>query len=343
MTLETRRLRAGAGTLDVTVLGFGGAPLGNLYVEISDAIANATITAAWDAGIRVFDTAPFYGLGLSEERFGAVLSNYPRGSYVLSTKIGRVLRDCPPEEVPKTVFAKTPSRAFDFDYSYDGVMRSHADSLKRLKVDRIDILLAHDLDTYIHGSAEALAKRVGEFFDKGGYRAMEELRRSGTVRAIGAGLNQWQACETLLKQGDFDCFLLAGRYTLLEQDALESFLPLCEKRNVGIIVGGPFNSGILATGAVEGARYDYAPAPPDILERVRRIEKVCRAHGVKLIEAALQFVLGHPAVKTVIPGANAPDQIRANLRLLEAKIPLSLWSDLKAEGLLRSDAPVPGQ
>jgi len=341
MTIEVRKLRAGNGTLDVTALGFGGAPLGNLYVEISDAVADATISAAWDAGIRVFDTAPFYGLGLSEERFGGVLPHYPRGSYVLSTKIGRLLRECRPDEVPETVFARTPARTFEFDYSYAGVMRSHADSLKRMKVDRIDILLAHDLDKYIHRSPEELDRRVRQLFDKGGYRALEELRSSGTVKAIGAGLNEWQACERLLKLGDFDCFLLAGRYTLLEQQALETFLPLCEKRRVGIILGGPFNSGILATGPIEGARYDYAPAPPDVLEQVRRIEAVCRAHNVKLIEAALHFVLAHPAVKTVIPGANAPDQIAANIRLLDAKIPASLWSDLKSEGLLRPDAPVP--
>ena len=201
-------------------------------------------------------------------------------------------------------------------------MRSHEDSLKRLKLDRIDILLVHDLDVYIHGSPR---KRRTSASASSSTRAATAPSRScaaaGTVKAIGAGVNEWQVCETLLGLGDFDCFLLAGRYTLLEQEALDSFLPLCEKRNVGIILGGPFNSGILATGPIEGARYDYAPAPPDILERVRRIEAVCRAHGVKLIEAALQFVLGHPAVKTVIPGANAPDQVTANLRLLDAKIP----------------------
>jgi D-threo-aldose 1-dehydrogenase len=341
--MKTRKLRAGSGSLDVTVLGLGGAPLGNLYVTISEATADATVAAAWDAGVRVFDNAPFYGLGLSEERFGRTLPKRPRDSYVLSTKIGRVLRDCRREEVPPTVFAETPSRTFDFDYSYDSVMRSLQDSLKRLNQDRIDVLLVHDVDAYIHGSREAANKRVRELFDQGGFRALEELRAAGTVKAIGAGVNEWPVCEILLGLGDFDCFLLAGRYTLLEQEALDSFLPLCEKRNVGIILGGPFNSGILATGAIEGARYNYAPASPDILERVRRIEAVCRSHGVRLIEAALQFVLGHPAVKTVIPGANAPDQVTANVSLLNARIPATLWSDLKTEGLLRQDAPVPNE
>jgi len=339
--METRKLRAGKGRLSLTVLGFGGAPLGNLYTAITESAAEATLAAAWDAGIRVFDSAPFYGLGLSEERFGRVLTAHPRDTYLLSTKIGRVLRDCSPEEVPETLFSDTPSRAFEFDYSYDGVMRSHEDSLRRLKQDRIDILLVHDIDAPTHGSREASDARIRELFDKGGYRALEELRDSGTVMAIGAGVNESEVCETLLGLGDFDCFLLAGRYTLLEQEALDTFLPLCEERDVGIILGGPFNSGILATGAVPGAHYNYSPAPSNILARVARLDAVCVSHGVKLIEAALQFVLGHPAVKTVIPGANDPAQVEANLRLLHAKIPPELWADMKSQGLIPPQAPVP--
>ena len=339
--METRKLRAGAGTLDLTVLGLGGAPLGNLFEPIAEADSDATLDAAWKGGIRMFDTAPFYGLGLSEERFGRALSTRPRNEWVLSTKIGRVLRDCRPDEVPELAFVDMLNRNFDYDYSYDGVMRSHEASLKRLKVDRIDILLVHDVDIFTHGSREGSDQRIRELFDLGGYRAIEELRAAGAVSAIGAGVNEWQVCETLLGLGDFDCFLLAGRYTLLEQEALDSFLPLCEARNVGIILGGPFNSGILATGPVSGARYNYVPAPPDILARVTRIEAICLAHGVKLIEAALRFVLGHPAVKTVIPGANSPAQVKANLLLLKSRIPPGLWSDLKSEGLVRSDAPLP--
>jgi len=339
--METRKLRAGAGTLDVTVLGFGGAPLGNLFEPVAETDADATLDAAWNGGIRMFDTAPFYGLGLSEERFARALSKRPRDEWVLSTKIGRVLRDCPPEEVPELAFVDMPNRTFDYDYSYDGVMRSHEASLRRLKVDRIDILLVHDVDIFTHGSREGSDQRIREFFDRGGYRAIEELRASGAVSAIGAGVNEWQVCETLLGLGDFDCFLLAGRYTLLEQEALDTFLPLCVSRNVGIILGGPFNSGILATGPVSGAKYNYLPAPPDILARVTRIEAICLAHGVKLIEAALRFVLGHPAVKTVIPGANSAAQVRANLLLLKSRVPPALWSDLKSEGLVRNDAPVP--
>jgi D-threo-aldose 1-dehydrogenase len=339
--MKTRSLRGAAGSLDVSLLGFGGAPLGNLYTAISEPEAQATLDAAWDAGIRLFDTAPLYGFGLSEERFGEALARRPRGDFVLSTKIGRLLEETTPDQVPQIGFVNTPARKFQFDYSYDGVMRSHEASLKRLRVERIDILLVHDVDVYTHGSTEASDRRIRELFDLGGYRAIQDLRSSGTVSSIGAGVNEWEVCEKLLGLGDFDCFLLAGRYTLLEQEALNSFLPLCQERGVSIILGGPFNSGILATGAVDGARYNYQPAPPEILDRVRRIEEICGGHGVRLIEAALQFVFGHPAITTVIPGANSPDQVRANAALLQAQIPQALWDDLKSEGLLRQDAPVP--
>jgi D-threo-aldose 1-dehydrogenase len=339
--MKTRTLRAASGALELSSMGFGGAPLGNLFVAISDAQAQATLDAAWDAGIRMFDTAPFYGFGLSEERFGHGLASRPRGEFVLSTKIGRVLADCRPEDVPESIFHDTPSRTFAVDYSYDGVMRSYEQSLARLGLDRIDILLVHDIDVQTHGSEEAADRRIRELFDEGGYRALDELRAAGQISALGGGINEWQICERLLGLADFDCFLLAGRYTLLEQEALESFLPLCEERGVGIILGGPFNSGILATGPVAGAHYNYAPAQPDILARAARLEAVCISHGVKLIEAALQFPLGHPAVVSVIPGANSPDQVKANAALLTARIPAALWSDLKSEGLLREDAPTP--
>jgi D-threo-aldose 1-dehydrogenase len=337
--MKTRTLRTASGALALSPMGFGGAPLGNLFAAISDEQAQATLEAAWDAGIRMFDTAPFYGFGLSEERFGHFFLSKPREEFVLSTKIGRVLAECRPDEVPDSIFRDTPSRTFAFNYSYDGVIRSHEQSLHRLRLDRIDILLVHDIDVETHG--DAADRRIRELFDKGGYRALDELRAAGQISAIGGGINEWQTCERLLGLADFDCFLLAGRYTLLEQQALESFLPLCEARGVGIILGGPFNSGILATGPVAGAHYNYAPAPPDILARAARLEAVCIAHGVKLIEAALQFPLAHSAVVSVIPGANSPDQVKANAALLTARIPAGLWSDLKSEGLLRADAPTP--
>lgn len=327
--------------VQVTRMGFGGAPLGNLYWKVSDEDAQGALLSAYDVGIRYFDTAPQYGLGRSEERVGQAMQTFGADNIVLSTKVGRLLLDCEPHEVTPESFVDVPQKRIVFDYTYDGVMRSYEASKDRLKTDHADILLVHDVCVFSQGSQEASDAKVRELFDGGGYRALVELRDAGDVSAIGAGVNEWQVCEKLLGLGDFDCFLLAGRYTLLEQEALETFLPLCERRDVGIILGGPYNSGILATGAIDGARYNYVPAPPEILERVRKIESVCRAHDTPLIAAALQFVFGHPCVKTVIPGAVSREEILANARLLEVDIPSGLWTDLKREGLIRADAPVP--
>jgi len=325
----------------LTRMGFGGAPLGNLYRKVSDEDAQDALLSAYDVGIRYFDTAPQYGLGRSEERVGRAMQSFGAQNVVLSTKVGRLLLDCEPDEVTPESFVDVPQKRIVFDYTYDGVMRSYEASKARLKTDRADILLVHDVCAFSQGSQEASDAKVRELFDGGGYRALVELRDAGDVSAIGAGVNEWQVCEKLLGLGDFDCFLLAGRYTLLEQEALETFLPLCERRDVGIILGGPYNSGILATGAIEGARYNYVPAPPEILERVRKIESVCQAHGTPLIAAALQFVFGHPCVKTVIPGAVSRAELLANAKLLEVDIPPALWTDLKRERLIHADAPVP--
>lgn len=336
-TLTTRH----HGALALSVMGLGGAPLGNLYRAISDAEAEATLAAAFAAGIRYVDTAPQYGLGLSEERFGRALANLGRDQVVLSTKVGRVLEDCAPGEVTPTAFVQTPNRRFYYDYSYDGVMRSYESSLKRLQTDRIDILLIHDVDVFSHGSQALADAKLQELMTQGGYRALEMLRRTGAVKAIGAGVNEWQVCEKLAGMGDFDCFLLAGRYTLLEQQPLDSFLPLCQRRGIGIILGGPYNSGILATGAIAGAHYNYAPAPPAIRARVRSIAAVCEAHGVALVEAAFHFVLGHPCVISVIPGAQSVAEMTRNAAILARRPPAALWTALKNAGLLRDDAPVP--
>ena len=327
--------------LDVTRMGFGGAPLGNLYRRVSEEDAQATLGAAYACGIRFFDTAPFYGLGRSEERFGTAIKGFGRENIVLSSKIGRLIVDCAADEATPTIFADAPQRKVVFDYTYDGVMRCLESSLARLEVEAIDIVLVHDIDVWTHGSQALVDEKARELFDGGGYRALDELRAGGRVAAIGAGLNEWQACEALLERGDFDCFLLAGRYTLLEQEALDTFLPRCVARDVGIILGGPYNSGILATGAVEGARFNYEPAPAHIVERVRRIETVCGHHGVTLPAAALQFVLAHPAVKSVIPGAMSEREVRQNVALLEEPIPSQFWTDLKSERLLHDEAPVP--
>ena len=326
--------------LEVTIMGFGGAPLGNMYQAFSDAQARATVGACYDAGIRYFDTAPLYGFGLSEHRLGEALRGKGREELVLSTKVGRLLEPGDPATLDHGQFKEALPFAQVYDYSYDGVMRSLEDSLQRLGTWRIDILLVHDLDVWTHGSEEARRARVEEFM-AGGYRAMIELREQGALKAIGAGVNETAACQDLAERGDFDCFLLAGRYTLLEQAPLDAFLPLCEQRNIALIIGGAYNTGILATGAVPGAYFQYAPAPPEIMERVRQIEVICTRYRVRLPTAALQFPLGHPAVATVIPGTRAPDEVAQNIEIFEPDIPADFWAELKHEGLLRADAPTP--
>lgn len=331
---------AGGTRIKISEMGFGGAPLGNMHRALSEEEAQATLRAAIDAGVTYFDTAPLYGHGLSEMRFGEALRNLPRGSYQLSTKIGRYLEPCEAGQVDAGIFVDVPHNRAVYDYSYDGVMRSFEESLKRMGLDSIDILYIHDVDVWTHGSKEASDRRIEEVMS-GGYKAMEKLRASGDIKAIGAGVNEWEVCQRLTELGDFDCFLLAGRYTLLEQKALDSFLPICEERNIGIVLGGPYNSGILATGAIEGAIYNYHPAPPDILQQVAAIGRVCDAHGVSMASAALQFPLAHPAVASVIPGAMSPDEVKRNIATLEAEIPQAFWADLKNEKLLHPDAPTP--
>jgi D-threo-aldose 1-dehydrogenase len=328
--------------LAFTTIGFGTAPLGNLYRPLTEQDAQGALDAAWDIGCRYFDTAPLYGLGLAETRLNRFLREHRAEPVLLSSKVGRLLDRCAPSERTGVGrFFDTPSRRERYDYSYDGVMRSLEFSLERLGVDAVDILYCHDVDVFTHGSQEAADKRIAEF-TAGGYRALDQLRAEGVVKAIGAGVNEWQICETLAKAAAFDLFLLAGRYTLLEQDALQSFLPLCETKGIGIVLGGPFNSGILATGPRPGAFYNYDRAPPHILERVGRIEAACKAHGVPLAAAALQFPLAHPAVVSVIPGGQSPGELRQNLDALRHPIPGALWDDLKRSALLREDAPVPG-
>lgn len=338
--MKTRHFeRIGNGGLDFTELGFGTAPLGNLYRAVSDEDADRVLESAWATGCRYFDTAPLYGLGLSETRLNRFLRGKRREDYVLSTKVGRLLEACPPDE--RTGIGKffdTPSRREVYDYGYDGVMRSFEFSLERLGVDSVDILFAHDLDVFNHGSQEALQARLDELMSSG-YRALVELRDQGVIKAFGAGVNEWQPCQWLAEHGDFDVFLLAGRYTLLEQEALDSFLPLCRQRGIGIVIGGPYNSGILATGAKPGAYFNYDPAPDHILDRVTRIEAVCARHGVRLIDAALRFPLMHPSVVSVIPGGQTVTEVEGNRAILDTNIPDALWADLKAEGLMHADAP----
>jgi D-threo-aldose 1-dehydrogenase len=339
---RTRRL--GDSDLSLGPLGFGGNVLGNLYAAVEEDAALDTVAAAYETGVRYFDTAPLYGHGLSEHRLGHVLRRFPRDSWILSTKVGRLLKPhgrVPPPRLPASqggIFAAELPFQPVFDFTYAGVMRSVEDSLQRLGTNRLDIALIHDADEWTHGAR--WAERLEEV-RTGALPALEELKQAGVIRAYGAGVNQWEACERLMDLGRFDCFLLAGRYTLLEQGALDSFLPRAAREGVTVIIGAPFNSGILVTGATPDARYNYQPAPADVKAKVAAIERHCRAHAVQLPAAALQFVLGHPAVVNVIPGAKSRAEAEANARLITAPIPPAFWADLKKAGLLRPDAPTP--
>ena len=312
----------GESAIQVTRLGFGAAPLGNLYAPVAQDEALAAVHAAYAQHVRYFDTAPLYGHGMSEHRCGDALRHDPRDSFVLSSKVGRLLRP-----------GRDPSDAWDgyvdalpfhtvYDYTYDGAMRSFEDSLQRLGTDRIDILLVHDIDVRTHG-VDGQKRRFDEAVS-GAFEALRRLRDERVVGAIGLGVNEVEVCVAVADRVDIDCVLLAGRYSLLEQGALDALLPLCVTRGIGVILGGPFNSGILATGTSGEARYDYGPAPQVVMDRVRRIEAVCKRHGVPLAAAALQFPYGHPAVATVIPGARTRTELEHNIAMLSVAIPADL-------------------
>ena len=340
--MKKRLFKAPSGAeISFTNLGFGSAPLGNLYHAVTEVAAQKTFEAAWAAGVRYYDTAPLYGLGLAETRMNHFLRGKKRKDYALSTKIGRLMQVCSPQErTGQGKFFETPTRKEVFDYTYDGVMRSLEFSLERLGLDYVDMLFVHDVDVFSHGSMEARDHHIKTLMS-GGYKALLKLREQGVIKAFGAGVNEWQACQILAEQGDFDIFLLAGRYTLLEQEALNSFLPLCEKRGIGIVLGGPYNSGILATGAKPGAKFNYDPAPQTILDKVKKIEAVCRKHKVKLSNAALQFPLTHPCVVSVVPGGASAKEATLNAEAMNVKLPKALWRDLKAQGLMNEKVPVP--
>lgn len=305
----------GKNSLQVTNLGLGTAPIGNVNA-VSAADAEATIQHAYEKGIRLFDSAPLYGRGESELRIGRALRGVPRDSYVISTKIGRVLN--------------ADRSAFVYDFSYDGVMRSFEGSLKRLGTDHVEIVLVHDpdADTVDH-EQDAL---------DGAFPALRDLRRQGVIKAIGAGMNQWQMEQRFAQQADPDVFLLAGRYTLLEQTSL-GFLKLCKEKGIGIFLGGVYNSGILATGPSATAQYNYANAPAAVLEKARKIQAVCERHGVPLNRAALHFARAHPTITSLVVGAVKPAEVEANIAALSASIPVELWHDLHAAGLIEAEAP----
>ena len=332
--------RAGA-ALELSRLGFGGAPLGNMHRALTEAEAEGVVRDAWNAGVRYFDTAPLYGHGLSEMRIGAVLARQLRDSYVVSTKVGRLLEPCAPGDEDSGIYRAVPPVRVRFDYTYDGVMRSHQSSLDRLGLDRIDILLVHDVDARTHGSRAASERRLRQLIDQGGWKALSELRQAGDVAAIGAGVNEWEPCARLLELADPDLFLLAGRYTLLEQAPLHSLFPACQARGVGVIIGGAFNSGVLVRGSSGDGAYDYGAVPPAIRARVEALEAVCAVHDVALPQAALAFVLAHPVVVSVIPGAQTTGELTANLAALSRPPPAPFWAELKARGLIDAASPTP--
>jgi len=325
-------------------LGFGAGALGNLYRAISDAEAEATAAAAWSAGIRYFDTAPHYGFGLSEKRLGRALAALDSAcEAIVSTKVGRRLDPVAPGTdltVARQAFVSPEPFESSFDYSYDAVMRSFEASRKRLGRERIDILYAHDIGAFAHGEHHLEVFRA--FLD-GGYRAMRDLRDAGAVGAIGIGVNETKVGEEMLAEGEIDLILLAGRYTLLDQAALDTLFPLCLDRGVRLVIGGPFNSGILATGVAAAGTpmFDYAPAPATIIDRVARIEAICARYEVPLPAAALQFPLAHSAVAAVIPGMADPGQVDAAVTWMAQPIPGAFWQALRDDGLIRPDAPVP--
>ncbi len=335
----TRR-EIGRTGLKVTALGLGGAPFGNLFAPVAEAEARATLDAAWARGCRLFDTAPYYGYGLSERRVGDALRGRPRDEFVLSSKVGRMIHPGVNAD-PTAEGFHSPMRFHSaFDYSYDAVMRSVEDSYQRLGLDRIDILLLHDLGRAEHG--ERYPQMVKAAME-GGYRALDGLRRAGRVRAIGLGVNEVEICETALDHGDFDCFLLAGRYTLLEQGGMERLFPACRQRGVSIILGGPFNSGVLVRAGSADATYNYRAAPAEVRDRVGRLAAVCREFGVWLPAAALQFPLADPVVASVIPGARTPAEAASHWEMLHVPIPPAFWAALGERGLIHPLARIPGE
>lgn len=328
--------------LQVTRLGFGGATLGDGRARIDEARSAATVEGAYVAGIGYFDTSPWYGNGKSEHRFGHVLRTKPRDTFVLSTKVGRVFTR--PKDVARFKQIRWTHGlpfALRFDYTRDGVLRSYEDSLTRLGMNTVDALLIHDLDFGHHETEEGVNARLDELQSGGGFDALQRLKVGGEVRAIGAGINQIGMIPRFLQRFDLDFFLVAMPYTLLNQEALDAELPLCEERGASVVIGAPFASGILARGPEDDPMYGYQPAETPIVDKTRRIEAVCRRHSVPLGAAALQFPFGHPAVSSIIPGPDAPDQVRANLAWMRAEIQPDFWAELKAEGLLRPDAPTP--
>ncbi|HUY15882.1 MAG TPA: aldo/keto reductase [Terriglobia bacterium] len=324
-----QKAQLGKSGLYVTRVGMGGAALGGLYHDVPEAVALATVKRAIDLGINFIDTAPLYGHGKSELFLGKSLAGIPRSSFVLATKVGRILVPVNPAELATDEFENPEPFRPVFDFSYDGVMRSFESSLKRLNLDSVDVLHIHDPDDHYQQALQ------------GAYPALAKLRSEGLIKAVGAGMNQAEALARFARDGDFDCFLLAGRYTLIDHTGLKELLPLCVKKGISIIIGGPYNSGILASGAAAGAKFNYASAPAPIIETVRRLDEICRRFSVPMKAAALQFPLAHPAVACVIPGARSVPELEENFQMASHPVPAEFWEELRRTGLVPDEAPVP--
>ena len=321
----------------VSQLGVGTAPFGSAAATDSDAAVRGAFGALFAAGLRYFDTAPFYGLGLAEHRLGACMRGIDRRALVVSSKVGRLMRPLADSVAQGASGGRYPFEVA-FDYSYDGTLRSLEHTLQRLGTNRIDVALIHDVNRRWQG--DLVEQRYAEAMG-GAYRALTELRDAGVIQAIGVGVNDWEILLRFAADGDFDCFMLAGRYTLLDHTALDRFMPECERRGIGVLMAAPFNSGILATGARPGATFFYVEAEAEVMARTRRIEAVCARHRVAIAAAALQFPLAHPAVSSVVTGMRNPAEAQQNLAHLRAAIPADFWRELKTEGLIAEAAPVP--
>jgi D-threo-aldose 1-dehydrogenase len=328
--------------LSFSLMGCGGTPFGDVQTSLGSAETANLANAAWKAGIRYFDTAPWYGHGLSELRLGPLLQAFPRDEFLLSTKVGKLVEPCSSSDAETVPYFHPgpPPRRIVFDYSYDGVMRSFAESMTRLGLESVDILLVHDVDPYTHGSLETSEIRIRELVDLGGWQALDELRKTGLVKAIGAGVNDWEPCVRLLELTDPDLFLLAGRYTLLEQTPLHTLFPHCRRRGVGIVLGGPYNSGVLAR---KGGEFNYGPAPAKVIALAEKLRAVSERYGLTLAEAAIQFLTALPEIVCILPGHNSLDELAANVANLDTLAPPAMWDEMRAEGLIDAEAPVPGE
>lgn len=339
-TLFESRRKVGDTTLNLPALGMGTAHLGELYTAVEESVALATFEAAWQAGVRYYDTAPWYGRGLAEHRLGGFLRTKERSQFQITTKVGRTLhRPAEPATFNRSPWAGGLNFEVNFDYSYDGVMRSYEQALQRLALDTVDALVIHDLDSMFHDE-QTIAEHI-RALSQSGMKALSELKSSGDIKAVGMGVNMKEQLADLAQKVDLDFALVAMPYTLIDQETLHTGMKACEERNISVIVGAPFASGILATGSAGAKHYGYSAASEAVVDKVRRIEAVCESHSVSLQAAALQFPMAHPASASIIPGASKPDEIIANIASLDAPIPAQFWSDLKAANLLDAEAPIP--